>query len=148
MEMIFNKGAGKTDHLDIYNAAVVAQTLMNPKQRIIPHEMMHYAVEHTQQQRGFLHRVRDGEAAFFTMAPEAEADGVESLVEVFQGDAWSGSGSTAADMIEIYRVTCYARACPILAVDEGEIEAVRTYMKELSEKWDAVAVGQTLELVL
>ena len=148
MKLIFTKGSGKTDQLDIYNGSAAKQTLMSPKQRIIPHEMVHYAVEHTLQQRGFLHRVRDGEAATFTMAPEAEADGVERLVEVFQGDAWSGSSSAAADMIEMYRVTCNARACPMLAVDEAAIEAVRTYMKELSEKWDAVTVGQSLELVL
>ncbi len=147
MEMIFTKGSGKTNQLEIYNDGVAPQTLVSPKQRIIPHELVHSAVEYTLQQRGFLHRVRDGDAATFTMAPEAEADGVERLVEVIQGDAWSGSSSTAADMIEMYRVTCDARACPMLAVDEAAIEAVRTCMKELSEKWGAVAVGQSLELV-
>jgi hypothetical protein len=148
MKMIFTKGSGKTDQLDIYNGSAIKQTLMNPKQRIIPHEMVHYAVEHTLQQRGFLHRLSEGEAASFTMASEAEADGVERLVEVIQGDAWSGSSSSATDMLEMYRVTCHARACPMLAVDEAAIDAVRTHMKELSEKWDAVAVGQALELTL
>ncbi|MEO7149930.1 MAG: hypothetical protein ABIY40_08380 [Rhodanobacteraceae bacterium] len=38
-----------------------------PKQRIIPHDMVHYAVETTLAKRGFLQRVRDGERANLRM---------------------------------------------------------------------------------
>lgn len=48
--------------------------------------MVHYAVEHTLSARGFLGRVRDGEAASFRMVGEPDSDGVERLVEVIQGD--------------------------------------------------------------
>lgn len=126
MKLIFTNGSGKTDQLEIYNASVAPQALTSPKQRIIPHEMVHYASEHTLHQHGFLHRLREGETAIFTMTAHADADGVERLVEVFQGDAWLGSNVTAADMIEMYRVTCHARECPMLAVNEAAIEAVGT----------------------
>lgn len=82
-----------------------------PKQRIISHDMAHYAVESTLHKRRFLIRVCDGEAATFQMTAESECDGVERLVEVMQGDAWSGSGSAPADLLDLYRVTCSARQC-------------------------------------
>ena len=146
MQLIFTKGPGKTDRLDVVRADGAVETIECPKQRIIPHDMVHYAVEQVMVRRGFLRRVQAGEPAAFTMRPEAESDAVERLVEVFQGDAWSGSGSPAAEMIELYRVTCDARSCPMLPVTETDIVEVKSGMAALTEQWEAVAVGQTLRL--
>jgi len=72
MKLVFAKGAGKFDRLDITRADGRMESIDCPKQRIIPHDMVHYAVESTLDKRGFLKRVRDGERATFGMTPDAE----------------------------------------------------------------------------
>jgi hypothetical protein len=146
MQLIFTKGQGKYDTMDVVRADGKSERIDCPKQRIIPHDMVHYAVEHTLQQRGFLSRVRAGEQATFQMQAEAQSDGIERLVEVFQGDAWSGGASSASEMLDLYQVTCAERACPPLQIAEADIAAVRAEMARLTVAWDAVAVGATLTL--
>lgn len=147
MELVFTKGAHKHDRLEVHREGGDVEIIECPKQRIIPHDMVHYAVEQTLMKRGFLGRVRDGERAMFTMQPEAESDAVERLVEVFQGDAWSGGDSDAAAMIDLYRVTCDARSCPMLPVTPADMEAVRDRIADLDAQWQAVAVGGSLRLL-
>ena len=148
MQLVFTKGAGKYDRMEIARGNGAVERIDCPKQGIIPHDMVHYAVESTLEKRGFLARVREGEHADMRMRGEAESDGVERLVEVIQGDAWSGGASDAATMLDLYRVTCDARACPMLDVDPGDIEAIRARMAELTAQWNALAVGQSLSLHL
>ncbi len=119
-----------------------------PKQRIIPHDMVHYAVESTLQKRGFLTRIGQGERATFQMGPEPHSDGVERLVEVLQGDEWSGGAAALDDILELYRVTCEARECPMLAVTAEDIRMVRGKIRELDCKWQALAVGESMSLRL
>ncbi|MBU6478868.1 MAG: hypothetical protein KGQ32_13135, partial [Xanthomonadaceae bacterium] len=88
----------------------------------------------------------DGERADMRMRGEGESDGVERLVEVIQGDAWSGGSSEAAEMLDLYRVTCEARDCPMLDVSIDDIGAIRTQMAELTVQWEALPVGQSLNL--
>ena len=126
----------------------IAETIDCPKQRIIPHDMVHYAVELTLKKRGFLGRVRDGEPAGFRMAAEAESDGVERLVEVFQGDAWSGGDSSPEDMLDLYRVTCAARECPALPVAIDDLVSVRDKIRELDAQWQALDIGESMSLRL
>ena len=148
MQLVFTKGSGKHDRLDVIRNGEPAETIECPKQDIIPHDMVHYAVESILHKRGFLGRVRDGEAADFRMAAESESDGVERLVEVFQGDAWSGGTSPAVDMIELYQVTCRARECAPIPVLPDDILAVRSRIAELDAQWQALAVGQAVTLEL
>jgi hypothetical protein len=148
MKIVFTKGSGKYDLMEVFRQGGKSERVDCPKQRIIPHDMVHYAVEHTLQARGFLGRVKDGEDAGFQMKPEAHSDAVERLVEVFQGDGWSGGTSSAADMIDMYRVTCLARECPALPVDENAIEAVRLSIMDLSGRWQAIPVGGAMHLEL
>ena len=148
MELVFTKGAGKNDRLVIRQPGRPDADIICPKQRIIPHDMVHFAVEGVLGARGFLGRVATGEAADFRMGGEAESDGVERLVEVFQGEGWSGGTTPAADLIDLYRVTCTARQCPMLPVDEAAIHAIRTRIAELEAAWAEVPVGGTLTLYL
>ena len=148
MDIVFTKGSGKYDRMDVLRADGVVERTDCPKQGIIPHDMVHYAVESTLERRGFLTRVRDGENATFRMQAEAESDGVERLVEVIQGDAWSGGASPASEMLDLYRVTCSARACPVLEVDAGDIEAIRRCMADLDAQWKALSVGGSLRLAM
>ncbi|MGH9641911.1 MAG: hypothetical protein ACRD3Q_05755, partial [Terriglobales bacterium] len=112
----------------------------------IPHDMVHYLVEGTLLKRGFLTRVREGTRADLRMRGDAESDGVERLVEVIQGDAWSGGNSPTGEMLDLYRVTCEERACPMLDVGKDDIDAIRARFSELTAQWDAVPVGQSLML--
>ena len=146
MHVVFIKGAGKFDQMQVIRPGRAPEVVDCPKQGIIPHDMVHYAVEHTLALRGFLARVGEGEAADFQMEGDPMSDGVERLVEVVQGDQWSGAKSPATDLIAMYRVTCDARACPMLSVDEAAIDAVRAAIADLSAKWGAVPVGGRLEL--
>jgi len=144
MQLIFTKGSGKYDRMDVVRPGHDIESIQCPKQRIIPHDMVHYAVESTLQKRGFLGRVRDGEASNFQMQAETESDSVERLVEVIQGDAWSGSNSKPEDMLDLYQVTCSARGCPCLPITEADIESIRECIADLTQQWDTVAVGSTL----
>ena len=146
MRLIFTKGAGKMDRLEMIHADGRTEALDCPKQRIIPHDMVHYAVESVLEARGFISRVAAGEAAVFTMDAEPESDGVERLVEALQGDGWSGGGAPPGEVIDLYRVTCEARGCPMLPVDAAAIEAIRARIAELTAEWDAVPVHGMLEL--
>jgi hypothetical protein len=144
MQLIFTKGSGKYDTMDVVRPGHDIESIQCPKQRIIPHDMVHYAVENTLQKRGFLGRVRDGEAASFQMQADAESDSVERLVEVIQGDAWSGSTSKPEDMLDLYQVTCRARECPSLPIAESDIESIRECVADITQQWGNVAVGSTL----
>jgi hypothetical protein len=146
MKLVFTKGAGKFDLMELVRAGQPSEVVECPKQRIIPHDMVHYAVEHTLNARGFLTRVNGGEAAAFQMLGEAQSDAVERLVEVFQGDEWSGGNSPGSDLIDMYRVTCHARSCPMLSIDEAAISEVRAVIADLTERWAAVPAGGLLEL--
>jgi hypothetical protein len=84
MEIIFTKGSGKFDLMEVIRPGKPRERVDCPKQRIIPHDMVHYAVEHTLEVQCFLGRVNDGEAAAFGMKPEALSDSGERLVEVLQ----------------------------------------------------------------
>jgi len=148
MRLIFTKGAGKYDRMEVVRDDGAVERIECPKQRIVPHDMVHYAVESTLAKRGFLTRVREGARADFRMEPEAGSDGVERLVEVIQGDAWSGGNSAAEDVLDLYRVTCDERACPMLAVGEADIGAIRARIAELTAQWDALPVGQSLALAM
>lgn len=148
VEFVFTKGTGKHDRLEVVRTDGRRETIICPKQGIIPHDMVHYAVESVLDRRGFLRRVHDGEDAAFRMAVDADSDAVERLVEVIQGDAWSGGNSPASEMIDLYRVTCTARACPMLPIDAADIDSVRARIAELSAQWTATAIGQSLRLSL
>lgn len=146
MKLVFTKGAGKFDRLEVLRDGQAPELIECPKQRIIPHDMVHYAVETVLQERGFLTRVRDGEAASFQMQSDPRSDAIERLVEVFQGDAWSGGNAPASEMLDLYELTCDARACPMLPVDEAAILAVRAAIAQLTARWEAVAIGAALTL--
>lgn len=147
MKLSFVKGSGKLDRMVIHRGDTT-ESIDCPKQGIIPHDMVHYAVESILHRRGFLARIREGEAAIFQMSPEAESDGIERLVEVIQGDAWSGGSCSPSDMLDMYQVTCRARGCPPLPVTSDDVLAIRSLIGELDLQWQALPAGQSLDLEL
>jgi hypothetical protein len=79
------------------------------------------------------------------MAADVTSDQMERLVEVMQADAISGY-PPASDLIDMYRVTCDARAVEPYPVTEADIGALREEMARLSELWAATPLGETLAL--
>jgi len=146
MQLEFTKGKGKFDRLELTRSDGGSETIQCPKQGIIPHDRVHYAVEHHLHRRGFLARVKGGEAASFRMQGEGESDSVARLVEVFQVDAWSGGDSALEEMLALYALTCEARGCPALPISDEDVESVRAELRALTVRWNAVAVGDSLRL--
>jgi len=147
VEVTFTKGRDKYDEMRVTRDGA-SETIACPKQRIVPHDMVHFVVERTLRKRGFLSRVSGGEPAGFQMAAEPESDGVERLVEVVQGDAWSGSAASPEEILDLYQVTCVARQCKPLAVRPDDITAIRLWIEELDARWRALGAGQSMSLAL
>lgn len=145
--LCFTKGAGKVDFLDLVQPDGTTVRVECPKQRIIPHDLVHFAVEEVLGAHGFLARVRDGEAADTRMAGTMISDGVERLVEVMQADGWS-PGQSAEAVIDLYRVTCEARQCPMLPIDAAVVARLRARIAGLTDQWEHVPVGGTLKVRL
>jgi hypothetical protein len=145
MRFVFEKlREGKYDRLRVERGTAVEE-IACPKIGGIPHDMVHFAVESVMGREGFMRRVAKGEALSFKMAPVVEADQMERLVEVMQADAISGF-PPAAEMIDMYRVTCDARGVAPYPVSEADIAALRDEMKRLGKLWADVPLGGTLAL--
>jgi hypothetical protein len=148
MQLVFTKGADKYDRMDVLVDGVCTNTVQCPKQNIIPHDMLHFAVEATLQRRGFIARTLEGDASGFRMISTAESDGVERLVEVLQADGWAGWSSEPAELLDLYRITCEARRCPPLPIGEPEILLVRDRIHQLTAAWQSVNIGEAMRIPL
>lgn len=145
MKLSFHKRAGKYDELRIERADGTSEAIQCPKQGMIPHDMVHYAVEKCVLHQGFLTRVADGEAAGFAMDADDAAEAVERLVETMQAETWSGR-IPAAELIAVYEHACGARGHAVLPVSEATIAAIRAEMDALDAQWAAVPVNGALTL--
>ena len=149
MRLTFTKGSGKFDRLDIATAAGPLPPMQCPKQRIIPHDMVHFAVESEVATLGFLGGIAaGGETGFSAGADDPHHRAVERLVETVQAEAWSGGPVADDEFTALYRVTCDARGDVPLALDGPVIAAIRGRIADLTARWAAVPVGGTLELSL
>ncbi|HVZ91677.1 MAG TPA: hypothetical protein VG843_08505 [Rhizomicrobium sp.] len=145
MKFVFEKlKDGKYDRLRIERDGRVEE-IACPKIGGVPHDMVHFAVENVMHEQGFLRRVANGEALAFRMEVNIASDQMERLVEVMQADAISGF-PPAADLIDMYRVTCEARGVEPYPVTEGHIEALRAEMARLGKLWAETPPGGRLAL--
>ena len=143
--MIFTRRDGKYDLLEIVRADGGTERIDCPKQRIIPHDMVHYAVEKILGVRGFMRAIGAGEAVVYAPMDDLEAEAVERLVETMQADAWGAPG-TAEELLDLYRLTCSARGHDAIPVDATAVDAIRDEITQLQLLWDDVPVGGTMEL--
>ena len=51
-------------------------------------------------------------------------------------------------MLDLYRVTCSARDCPMLPIKADDITSIRDKLMELDVRWQALAVGESMSLSL
>ena len=115
MRLTFTKRGGKHDDLVVERDGHAAETVTCPKQGIIPHDMVHYAVESTLAHRGFLSLVADGQSANFAAVGGEGEEAVERLVETFQAEMWGGR-VPAADLLATYEHACEARGHAVAPV--------------------------------
>lgn len=143
MQLVFTKRSGKMDELVVARPDGSAERIDCPKQGMIPHEMVHYAVESTLAARGFLSKLQsEGPRA---MTREDAAEAVERLVETFQAETWSGRVPDE-EFLGLYGLGCEARGHAALPVSAEALAAIRQAMDDLAARWDAVAIGESLTL--
>lgn len=147
MRLTFTKRGGKHDDLVIGRDGQSLEKISCPKQGIIPHDMVHYAVESVLAHRGFLGLVADGAAAAFETTGGDSEEAIERLVEVFQAEMWGGR-VPSAEFIATYEHACDARGHPAAPVSPEDVDAVRAKLDALTEQWAAVAVSENLVLEL
>lgn len=147
MRLIFTKLGGKADRLDIVRDDGSADSAWQPKQRIIPHDMVHAVVEHSLGQ-GFLTMVSRGAAAGFAAGTAATtAEPVERVVEVLQADGWDPAPAPSdAALLAAYVDACRARGHEAKTVTAAMVASMRSRMRALQADWDALAIGGTLTL--
>jgi hypothetical protein len=145
MELIFTKLGGKFDELAVHRPGRAPETIQCPKQGILPHDMVHYAVESTLAHSGFLSLVRDGGAADFTTLGGDSEEAIERLVETFQAEMWGGR-VPADELIATYEHACEARGHGALPISQADIEAIRVRLDELTAQWSALPVNDTITL--
>src|SRR4051812_32114492 len=143
MELRFVKRAGKHDALTIVRSGGTVETVACPKQGIIPHDMVHYAVESVLAHRGFLSLVKDGQALAFAAAGGDGEEAVERLVETFQAEMWGGR-VPAADLLATYAHACEARGHGIAPISAEDVAAIRRRLDALTAQWAAVPVNGAL----
>ncbi|MDR6787461.1 hypothetical protein J2Y58_000802 [Sphingomonas sp. BE138] len=145
MELIFTKRGGKYDDLVIRRAGAADEAIACPKQGIVPHDMVHFAVESVLAQRGFLSLVKDGEPAGYGTRGDDGAEAIERLVETFQAELWGGRVPAAA-LIATYQHACAARGHAASPVTPDAVDAIRTRLDDLTARWSAVAINEALVL--
>lgn len=149
MKLTFTKGAGKFDRLDIVTDGGPLAPIDCPKQGIIPHDMVHFAVESECTARGFLQlAAHSGESGVRVGIEDGHARTVERLVETFQAEAWDARPASDDDFIALYRVTCEARGDVAINLDSATLAAIRARIDDLTKQWHAVPIGGSLELTL
>jgi hypothetical protein len=149
MRLLFTKQAGKHDRLTITRADGSTAQVDCPKQGMIPHDMVHYAVEKIVHADGFLTRVAQGEGLGFTEGVAESAEPIERLVETMQADTWSNAGQSDVDeLLALYQLACDARGHAALPLTPPHIAAIRAEMADLAARWAQVPLNGTLELEL
>jgi len=145
--LTFAKGAGKVDRLEIVAADGPRPPIDCPKQGIIPHDMVHFAVEAEVAATGFLGLIAaGGDGGYRLGLADRTAQSVERLVEMFQGEGWSGVALPDAEFQALYATTCEERGDTPLPLTPALLAAIRTRIAELTRQWAAVPVGGQLTL--
>ena len=145
MRMTFTKRDGKYDELLIEREGLAPEKIAAPKQGIIPHDMVHYAVESTLSRRGFLSLVADGQGAVFASKGGEAEEAIERLVENFQAEMWGGR-VTAGDLLESYEHACAAKGHAAAPVSVADVGSIRARIDALTAQWAAVPLNGSLTL--
>lgn len=126
-----------------------------PRQGILPHDALHFVVESSlgwrdaffgQIERGEsiqeltrrLHQL-SGTGARLTQALQSEA-----LVECLGAEQWGGAADPS-EFVTRLLTTCRRRGVPPPDVTAGELDGVRSALREFGSAWRPLAPSQSLE---
>ena len=121
------------------------------QQGIIPHEMVHFAVEFLFPLRGFIRLVAEG------FSPEEltdmslvgrEAIYAEGLTNAYQYELWGLLPATNENFLNQIKIDCEKHQLPMMEVSVAEIERGRELLKEFTGKWRELEQGNELILEL
>jgi hypothetical protein len=147
MRLTFTKRDGKHDELTISRTDGRTTTIQCPKQGIIPHDMVHFAVESTLARRGFFALIEEAEDAGYRVTGGDAEEAVERLVECFQAEMWGGRVPAGA-LLDTYALACDARSHKAVGVSAEDVEAVRSRLDQLTRRWKEVPLNGSLLLEL
>jgi hypothetical protein len=149
VKLSFTKGSGKYDRLEIVASDGARPPIDCPKQGIIPHDMVHWAVEAEVAAAGFLRLIAaGGDSGFRAAIGIAPAESVERLVEMFQGEGWSQTALPDDEFSALYATTCEQRGDTPLPITGALLTAIRARIADVTAQWAAVPVGGQLVLEL
>jgi hypothetical protein len=154
----------KDDRIEISREDGSQAVTRFPKKGPIPHDFVHYAVEHELGLRdGFLGKVaaghhpeaivelakRGGHASASRAQPPVpeivEMIQAERLVECFEADMWGGGGDNDS-LRSMAELGWEQSLVPPLELSDGAIQAIRRTIREFAERWSAMPVGESVEL--
>ena len=147
MRLTFTNLDAKYDDLTIERNAQPTSLIRCPKQGIIPHDMVHFAVESTLAHSGFLSLVEDSDEPGFNLRGGETEEAIERLVECFQAEMWGGR-VPAEELLATYALACEAKAHNQVAVSIEDVEAVRERLDDLTARWSEVPLNGSLVLEL
>jgi hypothetical protein len=143
----FTKTDSKFDKVEFARDGAVLTAIQNPKQGIIPHDLIHLIVERKLGLRGFTQMVFEGQLDPYTMVPDGEAWLSEAMVESIQGMLWSGNFD-CGQFNEWIQSICEQRAVEWRPVEPEVIFELELELEieDLGRTWKAIAVGESLEV--
>ena len=113
-------------------------------QRVLPHELVHYAVEHVFGYRGFVRLIADGATSEQILALEdSEVRTAENVTNAYQYELWGLVEPDNDQFLSSLRANGDATAPEPARIEEG-----RALLRTLSERWSALPHGEHLELEL
>lgn len=154
----FRKGKNGKQNSVVIESKAQTVVINAWEQGIIPHEMVHYAVEKTfDDLKGFLRLTGEG---FASEEIEGRKGGVsaayvEFLVGAFQYELWGMAAATNDQFSSCFR-DFTSKNNEIFTPEElfgyipavSEIEACRGLLRELTDQWNALPDGEELVFVL
>lgn len=145
--LIFQKNSSKTDGVEFIADGKTIALLDNPKQGILPHDLIHALVETQLDLRGFISLVFEGQNPAFAMQADGEAWLAEAMVEAIQGMLWSGR-LDLEQFNEWVRSICEQRQVATVVTSPEQFSALSARLKETTERWLVLAPGQSLEIII
>ena len=155
MKIFYTKNLGKYDDFVCVREDGTTHQVQMPKIGSLPHDLVHFVVEkELAMESGFYAHVEKGLIDGYYLKTETaenpeqsaiDAKHAESIVECFQAEFVSGAQSPE-DFQYFLNVTCEERKIPHFQITGEQIERIRKGLLSMNERWDAVKIGETLEL--
>ncbi len=147
IRLTFTKLTGKYDKLLIQGHGREL-AIDCPKQRIIPHDLIHYAIEKVMGLRGFVRLVMEGRPEAELAHADYDALLGEALTETLQAEMWSGTPPDNDAFLDMLATTMESRGQKLKPLEPGLIDKIRAEIEGLTSRWNQVTPYKTLVVEL